>query len=122
MRYEGEEWLKPLKSLTQIGGGATSYDAIRKRPRRKGTIVQGRQAGLRPPPSRVEAPALVDALATDQVSEGEDDEAENLFRELDQEELDVRDVKAVRSPSACAAPTLPESIQPSGHVNKGENL
>ena len=46
--------------------------------------------------------AMTDGQATPQASEGDDDEAEYLFRDLEEEEPDGQDAEAVRSPSACA--------------------
>ena len=48
-------------------------------------------------------PAVADEQATPQASEGDDDEAEDLFRDLEEEEPEGQDADAVYSPGACVA-------------------
>ena len=60
--------------------------------------------------SGVERPRLENVPDRAQASEGVDEEAENLFRDLEEESLDVRDVGAVGSLGAPAAPTSQEEV------------
>ena len=64
------------------------------------------------PSSGVERPRLENVPDRNQAGEGVDEEAEDLFRDLDEESLDVRDVGSVGSPGALAAPTAQEEVVP----------
>ena len=71
------------------------------------------------PSSGVEQLGLEDVPNTPQVSEGEDDEAEDLFRDLDEEDRDVRDVGAVVSLGALVAPVSREGVPSLGKPDEG---
>ena len=58
--------------------------------------------------------AVADEQATPQASEGDDDEVEDLFRDLEEEEPEGQDADAVYSPGACAALA---SQRPSGQAD-----
>ena len=54
-------------------------------------------------PQEPTPPAVADGGASPQASNGNDDEAEDLFRDLDEDGPDGLDADVARSPSACAA-------------------
>ena len=60
------------------------------------------------PSSGVGQPRLENVPDRPQANEEEDEEAQDLFRDLDEGSLEVRDVGAVGSPGAPAAPTSQE--------------
>ena len=73
------------------------------------------------PSSGVDHLGLEDVPNTLQVSDGEDDEAEDLVRDLDEEDRDVRDVGAVASPGALAAPMSREGVPSLGRLDERED-